>query len=227
MSSRMWNFSTARSTMMRRAPSTLLWSPARLRPESAGRPLSANSPQSMHRGRFFCRYPRFASSGCFFSGVSQVCFFEPFLPLLSFEDFDYGFGFGGGWFGGGSADTGDDSQGMDQADMSGISQPGNPPGETSVDAMAATAANVKAQAAAAADAHDWDLGPDVFVLVLHNGTTQLAKSYWASDGYLEYITPDGIRSHVPLEALDLQNTVLRNERRGVPFVLRSTPVGNQ
>ena len=28
--------------------------------------------------------------------------------------------------------------------------------------------------------------------------------YWVADGYLEYITPDGTRSHIPLEALDLQ-----------------------
>lgn len=178
----------------------------------------------MHRGRFFGRYPRFASSGCFFNGVSQVCFFEPFLPLLWFDDFDYGFGFGGGWFGGGSTDAGDDSQGMDQADMSGISQPENPPDEPSADENTA-AANARAQADA--DAQDWDLGPDVFVLVLHNGSTQLAKSYWAADGYLEYISPDGIRSHIPLDALDLQSTVVRNERRGIPFVLRSTPAGNQ
>lgn len=109
--------------------------------------------------------------------------------------------------------------------MSGISQPANPPGETTAGVTAA--ANAESRAEAAADAHDWDLGSDVFVLVLHNETTQLAKSYWASDGYLEYITPDGIRSHVPLDALDLQNTVLRNERRGVPFVLRSMPAGNQ
>ncbi len=130
----------------------------------------------------------------------------------------------GGWFGGGSTDVGDDSQGMDQADMSGISQPENPPDEPSADENTA-AANARAQADA--DAQDWDLGPDVFVLVLHNGSTQLAKSYWAADGYLEYISPDGIRSHIPLDALDLQSTVVRNERRGIPFVLRSTPAGNQ
>lgn len=211
--------------MTQRVPSTLLWSPARLRPESAGHALFVNSPRGLHRGRFFGRYPRFAPSGCFFNGVSQVCFFEPLLPLLWFDDFDYGFGFGGGWFGGGGSDAGADSQGMDQSDMSGISQPVNPSDEVSTEA--AVAANAKSQADADADAHDWDLGPGVFVLVLHNGTTQLAKSYWATDGYLEYITPDGVRSHIPLDALDLQNTVLRNERRGVPFVLRSTPAGNQ
>ena len=77
-----------------------------------------------------------------------------------------------------------------------------------------------------AAAQDWDLGPEVFVLVLHNGTTQLAKSYWAAEGYLEYISPDSVRSHIPLDALDLQSTVVRNERRGMPFVLRSTPAGN-
>ena len=112
---------------------------------------------------------------------------------------------------------------MDQADMSGISEPVNPVNESPSDENLA-AANTKAQAEAAAQ--DWDLSPNVLVLVLHNGTTQLAKSYWAADGYLEYITPDGIRSHIPLDALDLQSTVVRNERRGVSFVLRSTPAGN-
>jgi len=37
------------------------------------------------------------------------------------------------------------------------------------------------------------------------------------------VSPDGTRSHVPLDALDLQGTVLRNAPRGLAFVLRSTP----
>ena len=41
----------------------------------------------------------FASSGCFFNGVTQVCFFEPFLPLLpffvNFNPFYSGFGLAG------------------------------------------------------------------------------------------------------------------------------------
>jgi len=59
--------------------------------------------------------------------------------------------------------------------------------------------------------------------VLHNGTTQRVTDYWTADGYLEYVSPDGTRSHVPLDALDLQGTVLRNAPRGLAFVLRSTP----
>ena len=51
--------------------------------------------------------------------------------------------------------------------------------------------------------------------------------YWIADGYLEYISPDGTRSHIPLEALDLQNTVIKNTPRGLPFVLRSAPAQNR
>src|ERR1700722_1564877 len=67
----------------------------------------------------------------------------------------------------------------------------------------------------------------VFLLVLNNGSSHAATDYWIADGYLEYISPDGTRSHIPLEALDLQNTVGQNAPRGLPFVLRSTPGQNR
>ena len=51
--------------------------------------------------------------------------------------------------------------------------------------------------------------------------------YWIADGYLEYISPDGTRRHIPLEALDLQNTVIQNAPRGLPFVLRFAPAQNR
>jgi len=47
--------------------------------------------------------------------------------------------------------------------------------------------------------------------------------YWLADGYLEYVSLDSTRGHVPLEALDLQATVTENSRHGLPFVLRSAP----
>jgi hypothetical protein len=40
------------------------------------------------RSLFFGRSPCFHSSGCFFNGFTQVCFFEPALPLFFFSGFD-------------------------------------------------------------------------------------------------------------------------------------------
>jgi hypothetical protein len=62
-----------------------------------------------HRRFFFNRFPRFSSAGCFVNGVSQLCFFEPFLPLLSCSrDSDpFYFGFGGDSLNGGIADISD------------------------------------------------------------------------------------------------------------------------
>src|SRR6266478_9515423 len=51
--------------------------------------------------------------------------------------------------------------------------------------------------------------------------------YWLADGYLEYVSLDSTRGHVPLEALDLQATVTENSRHGLPFVLRSAPTDTQ
>lgn len=62
-----------------------------------------------------------------------------------------------------------------------------------------------------------------FVLVLNNGTTHIVTNYWLEDGYIEYISQDGSQSHIPVEALNLQDTVAENASRGLPFVLRSAP----
>lgn len=152
--------------------------------------------------------------------MSQVCYFEPWLPLLWFSDdfdsFDSGFGVGGDLL-----DLGGDSQEPTRLEMSAIPPPanawdddtGNSPGRPEPTPGAAT--------------EDWDLGNGIFVLVLKNGTSRSVTDYWVADGYLEYISPDGTRSHIPLEALDLQSTVVRNAPRGLPFVLRNTPTQNR
>ena len=145
--------------------------------------------------------------------MTQICFFEPFLPLVGFGYFGNDDGYGG------DRDDGGDLSGMDEAEMAGVSQPvsrDENPLSTNENSAAWDAA---AQAGAS---EDWDLGKGVFVLVLRNGTTHPVTNYWAADGYLEYVSPDGTRSHVPLDALDLQSTVVRNEVRGLPFVLRTT-----
>jgi hypothetical protein len=43
---------------------------------------------------------------------------------------------------------------------------------------------------------DRTLSKGIFLLVLNNGTRNAVVDYWVADGYLEYISPDGTRSHV-------------------------------
>jgi hypothetical protein len=143
--------------------------------------------------------------------MTQICFFEPFWPLFGFGYFGYGDGYGANW------DNGADWSGMDEGEITGVTQPPEqtPPGADQNSAAWDAAAQAGAR-------EDRDLGKDVFVLVLRNRTTHAVTSYWAGDGYLEYVSPDGTRSHVPLDALDLESTVVRNQVRGLPFVLRTT-----
>jgi hypothetical protein len=189
-------------------PSTLLWAPVRL---EHGVPFASvvRQSQNVH----FHRHRPFTSSGCLFNGMAQICFFEPFLPLVGFGFFGYGDSFRGG------SDNGGDLSGMDEAEMPGAT-PAVPPEENPPQANENSAAWDAAARAGASE--DRDLGKDVFVLVLRNGTTHPVRNYWAADGYLEYVSPDGTRSHVPLDALDLESTVVRNQVRGLPFVLRTT-----
>jgi hypothetical protein len=172
----------------------------------------------------FGHFPCFRASGCFFNGFTQVCFFEPALPLFffsaGFDPFLSGFGFRG------------DSLGIDDdLNSPGTMQPGiamnSPTAGPSADTSALGGENVPTNGGAkvkpAAEAADEAVGEGFFLLVLKNGTSHAATDYWLADGYLEYISRDRTRSHIPLEALDLQNTVVANSRRGLPFVLRSAP----
>jgi len=222
--SHLWNIPTpARMSSILRIPSTLLWSPPLfpLRPD--GKVSFVSSRVRPHRGFFFNRFPRFSSSGCFFNGVTQVCFFEPFFPLLcfsgAFDPFYSGFGED-------SLDLGDDlnSPGRPmQSEMSAVPPAANPSDDDPEERN--SAARLGATLGAATE--DRAVGNGVFLLVLNNGTSHVVTDYWVADGYLEYISPDGSRSHIPLEALDLQNTVTQNAPRSVPFVLRSAPAQNR
>lgn len=160
-----------------------------------------------HHAFFHVHGQCFPSSGCFFSGVTQVCFFEPFFGLLSFggdfDSFDSGLGFG------------DDTLAAQAEMQAEVSAP-----ETNPPAAGGTESNPPAPVLTPPDS---PIGKGVFLLVLRNGTTHAVSDYWLSDGYLEYIRSDGVRSHIPLEALDLQQTVATNSPRGLPFVLRSAP----
>ena len=95
--------------------------------------------------------------------------------------------------------------------------------DTSAPAEENSPINDGAKVDAATEAADEAAGKRFFLLVLKNGTRHAATNYWLADGYLEYVSLDRTRSHVPLEALDLQKTVIENSRRGLPFVLRSAP----
>jgi hypothetical protein len=110
-----------------RIPTTLLWSPPLFPPRPDGKVSFVSSPVRPHPRFFFKRFPRFSSSGCFFNGVTQVCFFEPFLPLLSFSGcFDpFYSGFGGDSL---KLNLGDDlnSQGSMQSEMPAIPPTANP-----------------------------------------------------------------------------------------------------
>jgi hypothetical protein len=222
--SHLWNFGTAaRMSSVARIPPTLLWSPPLFQTRPNGRVSFVSSAVLPRRGFFFNRFPCFSSSGCFFNGVTQVCFFEPFLPLLSFsgafDPFHSGFGFGGD-----SLDVGDDlnSQGPTQWGMSAIPPTANPSDNDTAEGNSA----VHPGATLGAATEDRAVGKGVFLLVLNNGTSHAVTDYWIADSYLEYISPDGTRSHIPLEALDLQNTVIKNAPRGLPFALRSAPAQN-
>jgi len=164
------------------------------------------------------RYRRFLSSGCFWNGVTQVCFFEPFLPLFSCYG-GFNLSYSGFDLGGDSLDPGDlSSQGSPQWEMSAL-----PPAANSIDEMADGNLPARPAAAFGTMSENQALRDGVFLLVLNNGSSHAVTDYWVSDGYLEYISPDGTRSHIPLDALDLQRTVTENAPRGLPFVLRSTP----
>jgi hypothetical protein len=178
----------------------------------SGRPRGAvYSYHYSHPRRPFGRYP---SSGCFFNGTTQVCFFVPLLPFCGFaDDFYFGAGFGGGWIdsGDGAADISNEGQ----PDMDTI------PPESDLSDYGALGGKDSTQEGGLAG--NSSVGKDQFMLVLKNGVRYAVSDYWVADGYLEYTISDGTRSQVPLESLDLEATVAQNAPRGLSFVLRSAP----
>jgi hypothetical protein len=159
-----------------------------------------------HPDFFPYRFRRFPGSGCFFNGFNQVCFFEPAWPLLCFTA-------GDGWFPldwGFGDDTASTPDGVDWEDM--MAAPAEAPANGQNDTQI-PAPPVRGQ----------ELDRRWFLLILTNGAGRIVTDYWLADGYIEYVSPDGTRSHIPVDALDLQETVRNNAARGLSFVLRSTP----
>jgi hypothetical protein len=167
-----------------------------------------------HPRRFFRkRFPCPHSSGCYFNGFNQVCFFEPMLSIF----------ISGSYFG--LLDYGFDGDAMDQlGDLAPTdtvpvaaapdTEPQNPPSTT------------RASASPPTDFRGKGLDPRFFLLILKNGMEQVVTDYWVADGYIEYVSRDGSRSHIPIEALDLQGTVRENSYRSLPFSLRAAPQQN-
>jgi hypothetical protein len=144
--------------------------------------------------------------------VTQVCFFEPLVPFFCFSaGFDSFFGFG---FGTNSIDD-LSSLGTLQSGLNASLATETPQLDTSPEN---SPSRTEATPDAAAD-QVREMG--VFALVLKNGTLHAVTDYWLADGYIEYVERNGGRSHIPLEALDLERTVAANSPRGLPFVLRS------
>jgi hypothetical protein len=170
-----------------------------------------------HRPGFFDRgFRRFPGSGCVFNGY-QVCFFEPAWSLLYFSagfdwfPLDWGFGGDDGY----TDNNGYASDATDSTDMMTA-----PP----MDSEAEQSANATNYSMVSPQPlRGLDLDPRFFLLILKNGAERVVTDYWLSDSYIEYVSRDGSRSHVPVDALDLGETVRNNSARGLRFVLRSAP----
>ncbi len=137
------------------APQRSLWFPVLFPPRFVGNSFFFSSRFGRRPSFLFGRFPCFRASGCFFNGFTQVCFFEPVLPLFffsaGFDPFLSGFGFRG------------DSLGIDDdLNSPGTMQPGiamnSPTASPSADTSALGGENVptngRAKVDAAAEAAD-------------------------------------------------------------------------
>src|SRR5216683_447861 len=181
------------------------------------------SPEFRRRRSFFFGHSLcFHSSGCFFNGFTQMCFFEPALPLFFFSGFApflFGFPFDSNY-----PDPAGDLSSVDT--MQPEIAPNPMAGPVDADTSAAEGQNSPSRRTATVDASPEAAKTDAstfFLLILKNGTRQAVTDYWLDDGYVEFVSDDSVRSHIPRDALDLKKTVIENSAAGLPFVLRSAP----
>jgi hypothetical protein len=164
-----------------------------------------------HPDHWFGGFHHFPASGCFFNGFHQVCFFEPAWPLFWFSA-------GFGWF---PLDWGFGGDYGDTSDQTGSSDLMTAP---PVDSESEESSNLSNHSTISPrPIRGLDLDPRFFLLILKNGADRVVTDYWLSDGYMEYVSGDGSRSHIPVDAMDLEETVRNNTARGLNFVLRSAP----
>jgi hypothetical protein len=189
-----------------------------------------------HPSFFLGEFPFFASSNCFFNLFTEFCFVEPMRPVFlspfGFSPFIEARGFdpffSPGEFGSLSSLGFSDNSSVPRATQPGI--PAGVPTERIIGGNPSepVIGNSPSDAGAKASARkenpsNVEEGKPPVRLALKNGTNHDVGDYWLAEGYLEYITRDGARSHIPIDALDVQKTVAENYRRGLVFVLRSPP----
>jgi hypothetical protein len=217
-------FRAAPLASIQSVPQKSPWFPVLFPPGFVGNRFFLSSRFRHHSSFFFGRFPCVRTSGCFFNGLTQVCFFEPALPLFffsaGFDPFFSGFGFGGNSFG-----MGDDLNSLEKTQPEIAANLPTAPQDADTSALAGenSGPDTRATVDTAAEAANEAARKGFFLLVLKNGTSHAVMDYWLADGYLEYVSLDSTRGHVPLEALDLQTTVSDNSRRGLSFALRSVP----
>jgi hypothetical protein len=65
------------------------------------------------------------------------------------------------------------------------------------------------------------------VIVLKGGSAYVAGNYWVDGGQMHFVTKDGEEKLLPVEKLDLTETVRMNRERNIQFELRSKGVIEQ
>jgi len=58
-----------------------------------------------------------------------------------------------------------------------------------------------------------------FAIVLRDGTAQSAAAVWVQEGRVHYLTPEGARGNVALDAIDREATQRRNQEKGLQLTL--------
>jgi hypothetical protein len=64
--------------------------------------------------------------------------------------------------------------------------------------------------------------PRLTLIVLKGGAAYVVRQYWVENGRMHFTSGDGEQKLLPLERIDLSQTVRLNRERNVEFVLRSS-----
>jgi hypothetical protein len=155
-----------------------------------------------HRHFLFGGFPFVTPYNCFFNGFNTVCFGQPFgNPFFGQVGFfsPYGsFDFAGV----------DAFETMDNSVAASVSA--NDVGPYSSDIVP------EVEPAPAASPTQNPLG----VIVLTDGTAYEVADYWLESGRLHYLTSYGGENSIPLDRLNLEETVNQNWQHGITFTLR-------
>lgn len=153
-----------------------------------------------HRHFLFGGFPFVSPYNCFFNGFNTVCFGQPFGNPFFGQGFFSPFwsvGFGGFE----TFETMDNSVGA----TVGATDVGPYSSDIVPEAQAAQAAS--------------PTNPPG-VIVLTDGTAYEVTDYWLDGGRLHYLTSYGGENSIPLDRLNLEETVKQNWQHGITFTLR-------